>query len=73
MGSVLLALLSAWGLAFRHDARTRRRDDPIGDIFETWLERPERGRHDPARPARTPGRPCPGLPSETPSPKETLR
>lgn len=37
LGSVLLALLAAWGMAFRHDARTSRRADPIGDIFDAWL------------------------------------
>lgn len=48
MGSVLLALLSAWGLTFRHDARTGRRADPIGEVFEVWLEPPAR----PSEPTR---------------------
>lgn len=42
MGSVLLALLWAWGMAYRHDARTGRRADPIGAVFDAWLERPGR-------------------------------
>ena len=38
---LLLALLVAWGLAVEHDARTRRQQDPIGDILGAGLTAPK--------------------------------
>lgn len=64
LGAVLLGLLSAWGLAFRHDARTGRRADPIGEILAAWLERQAHPLEAPATASRRRR-----VPSKTRSPK----